>query len=279
MKPFSNECVQIADNEKPSPNPSLQGRGTKTLASEFMDSAIHNPQSALPRGLFITGTGTEVGKTHVAAQIARQLVAEGERVGVYKPAASGCERVDGELVSEDAVALWEAAGRPLTLDAVCPQRFEAPLAPNVAARAEGKRVDSALLRSGLDAWREGFDLVLVEGAGGLMSPLSDDDYNADLAIDLGLPLVVVAANRLGVINDTLQTVITAGVIDSLRPGRELQVAGVILNDVACEGDQSRASNAAELTERLGPPLLGCVPWGGGFDRSIDWCELATALLS
>ncbi|TWT96829.1 ATP-dependent dethiobiotin synthetase BioD 1 [Botrimarina colliarenosi] len=233
----------------------------------------------LNRGLFITGTGTEVGKTYVTALIARQLVAEGVRVGVYKPAASGCHQEGGTLVSDDAlvsndaVALWEAAGRPLSLEAVCPQRFAAPLAPHRAAREEGRRVDAALLRSGYDVWRDAFDFVLVEGAGGLMSPLSDDDYNADLAIDLGLPLVVVAANRLGVINDTLQTVITASVIDSLRPGKELRVAGVVLNDVAPTGDASRATNAAELDERVGPPLLGCVKWAGGIDRAVNWQAL------
>ncbi len=225
-------------------------------------------------GLFITGTGTEVGKTYVAALIAQQLVAEGVRVGVYKPAASGCLRQGGDLVSEDAVMLWEAAGRPLSLDAVCPQRFLAPLAPNIAAREEGKRLDAERLRSGVEAWRGACDFLIVEGAGGLMSPLSDEDYNADLAIDFGLPLVVVAANRLGVINDTLQTVITASVVDSMRSGDELQVAGVVLNDTAPNGDQSRQSNAAELAERLGPPLLGCVPWSGGFDRAIDWRSLA-----
>jgi dethiobiotin synthetase len=224
-------------------------------------------------GLFITGTGTEVGKTYVAALVARELAAAGVRVGVYKPAASGCRRVGDNLVSDDAVALWEAAGRPLTLDAVCPQRFAAPLAPPLAAREEGRRVDNELLRSGYEVWREACDFVLVEGAGGLMSPLSDDDYNADLAIDLGLPLLVVAPNRLGVINDTLQTVITASVIDSLRPGRELRIAGVVLNDTSREGDASRATNAAELAERLGPPLVGCVAWGGGFDRPIDWTNL------
>ena len=217
------------------------------------------------RGLFITGTGTEVGKTHVAALIARQLVAEGVRVGVYKPAASGCRLVDGELIADDAVALWEAAGRPMTLEAVCPQRFEAPLAPNVAAREEGKRVDAELLRTGIQAWRE-FEFVLAEGAGGLMSPLSDDDYNADLARDLGLPLVIVAANRLGVINDTLQTVITA-------EAKGLPVAGVVLNDVTPTADESRATNADELERRLKVPLLGCVAWKGSVDRSADWLSL------
>jgi dethiobiotin synthetase len=212
--------------------------------------------------LFITGTGTEVGKTYVAALIARQLVAEGVRVGVYKPAASGCHND----VSDDAVSLWEAAGRPLTLDAVCPQRFAAPLAPHLAAREEDRRVDATLLRSGYNVWREASDFVLVEGAGGLMSPLSDDDYNADLARDLGLPLVVVAANRLGVINDVMQTLITA-------EAKGLRIAGVVLNDTSANGDASRATNAAELMQRMGVPLLACVAWESGFDRPIYWRSL------
>jgi dethiobiotin synthetase len=210
-------------------------------------------------GFFITGTGTEVGKTFVAALIAKQLVAEGVRVGVYKPAASGCR----DDVSDDAVALWEAAGRPLTLDDVCPQRFTAPLAPHLAAREESRRVDAALLRSGYEVWRETYDFVLVEGAGGLMSPLSDDDYNADLAHDLGLPVVIVAANRLGVINDVMQTLITA-------EAKGLRVAGVVLNDTSAAGDASRATNAAELTQRMSAPLLGCVKWSKGFTQPIDW---------
>ncbi|MEO1497621.1 MAG: dethiobiotin synthase [Planctomycetota bacterium] len=230
-------------------------------------------------GLFITGTGTEIGKTYVAALIAKQLRDAGVRVGVYKPVASGCSTANGELVAEDAVALWEAAGRPLSLDAVCPQRFAAPLAPPLAAAAEGKQIDEDALRCGADVWRDACDFLIVEGAGGLMSPLSQDEYNADLALDLGLPLVVVAPNRLGVIHDTLTTVITASVIDSMRTDRELRVAGVVLNDVAPRDtrngcDESRASNAAQIADRVGPPLLGCVAYGGGFGRVVDWLAVA-----
>ena len=144
----------------------------------------------------------------------------GKRVGVYKPVASGCEMRGGKLVSPDAVALWEAAGQPGTLEQVCPQMFAAPLAPHLAARAEGRRVDAANCASGIDFWRETCDVVLVEGAGGLMSPISDDDYNADLAAEFGYPLVVVAANELGTINATLQTLITASTYrDGLERGR------------------------------------------------------------
>src|ERR1044071_7239479 len=121
------------------------------------------------KGLFITGTGTGVGKTYVAALVAQALRGAGVRVGVYKPVASGCERHGDELVSPDAVALWEAAGRPATMANVCPQLFAAPLAPHLAARVEGRRVNATLLREGIGYWRETSDVVLVEGAGGLMS--------------------------------------------------------------------------------------------------------------
>lgn len=220
-------------------------------------------------GLFITGTGTGVGKTYVAALIAKELREAGRSVGVYKPVASGCEFRGGKLVSPDAVALWTAAGQPGTLEAVCPQVFAAPLAPHLAARAEVRRVDAALLRSGLDYWREMCDVVLVEGAGGLMSPISDDDYNADLAEAFGFPLVVVAANELGTINATLQTLVTAA---TYRDG--LNVAGIVLNSPRkVEDDRSVDSNADELARRCVPPLLAVVEQGGEFDREVDWSAL------
>ncbi len=224
----------------------------------------------MPRGLFITGTGTGVGKTYVAALVAKTLRSADKRVGVYKPVASGCELRDGNLQSPDAIALWEAAGRPGTLEQVCPQMFAALLAPHLAARAEGRRVDEGLLRTGLEFWRESCDVVLVEGAGGLMSPVSDDDYNADLADEFGYPLVVVAANVLGTINATLQTLIVA---DTFREG--LEVAGIVLNSPhPLVGDPSVDSNADELVRRSAPPLLAEVKHGGGFDTEIDWWALA-----
>jgi dethiobiotin synthetase len=223
-------------------------------------------------GLFVVGTDTGVGKTRVAAAIARELAAAGKRVGVYKPAASGCGRRGGALVSDDAEQLWEAAGRPLALDAVCPQRFEAPLAPHLAARAEGREIDAALLRTGLAAWKHDCEIVLVEGAGGLMSPLGDDEYVADLAAELGYPLVVVAANALGVINQTLQTLIAAAVF---RAG--LEVAGIVLNGVRPNdgNDSSVATNRAELARRAEPPVLAELEFGATeFDRPVDWLALA-----
>ena len=222
-------------------------------------------------GLFITGTDTEVGKTYVAALIARSLRAAGHRVGVYKPAASGCREVQRELVSDDALRLWEAAGRPGELDRVCPQRFRAALAPHLAAREEGKRLDADLLRAGIDYWRACSDIVLVEGAGGLMSPLGEEEYVADLAYDLGFPLVVVARNALGTINHTLQTLIAAA---TFRDG--LAIAGIVLNHPTPPSeDTSTATNRQELAARCVPPILAEVGWeADGFDVDVDWFPLA-----
>ncbi len=224
----------------------------------------------MTRGLFITGTDTEVGKTYVTALVAKALVAAGRRVGVYKPVASGCCEKNGTLVADDAVCLWQAAGRPDDLEHVCPQRFAAALAPHLAAAAEGRAVDERLLRDGVAYWRERCDVVLVEGAGGLMSPLSENDYNADLVRDLGYPLVVVAPNVLGTINGTLQTLITA---ETFCEG--LATAGVVLNNVRCGDDVSRQSNRRELERRCVAPLLAEVAYGAdAFDVEVDWFALA-----
>ena len=223
-------------------------------------------------GLFITGTDTEVGKTCVTALIAKSLVASGRRVGVYKPAASGCWYQDDELVSDDALLLWEAAARPGPLQRVCPQRFEAPLAPHLAACEEGRQLDAGLLRTGVEYWHDHSDVVLVEGAGGLLSPIGEREYVADLAADLGFPLVVVTRNALGTINHTLLTLRAAA---THRP--PLAVAGLVLNNLAPPSDDpSTASNRDELAARCDDtPILAEVGWEAeGFDAEVDWIRLA-----
>lgn len=180
-------------------------------------------------GIFVTGTDTDVGKTAVAAALVRQLVAAGVRVGVYKPVATGN--------AADAAALWEAAGRPLTLDQVCPQVFPAAISPPRSARAAGAEVDPTLLARGLEPWTRGFDAVVVEGAGGLFSPLADGVSNADLASMLGLPLVVVDAARLGAIGRTLATVTAAR-------ARGLTVAAVVLSQTTWLDEKEHADPAS-----------------------------------
>jgi dethiobiotin synthetase len=208
----------------------------------------------------------------VAARIAAALYRAGLKVGVYKPAASGCRRMGDVAVSDDAVALWEAAGRPGRLHAVCPQRFAAPLAPHLAAKEERKEIDAALLRKGVDFWRRRSEVVVVEGAGGLMSPIGDQDYIADVASDLDYPLILVVPNRIGAINSTLLTLLAA----ANRP-RPLHVAGIVLNDVLPPGadDPATKSNRLELELRCVPPVLTQLRHGADdFDSAVDWLSLA-----
>lgn len=216
-------------------------------------------------GLFITGTDTGVGKTYVAALIARQLHAAGLRVGVYKPVASGCRGT-----GDDDASLWDAAGRPGDLKRVCPQKFAAPLAPHLAAALEHRTLDAGLLRDGLEYWRGRSDVVLVEGAGGLMSPLSEEEYNADLAADFGFPLIVVAGNALGTIHQTLCTLIAAAAYEDGLP-----IAGIVLNRPAAIDDPSTGSNRIELAARCVPPILADVRHGAeAFEEAVDWLALA-----
>lgn len=224
-----------------------------------------------PNGLFVTGTSTESGKTFVAALIARSLSQAGYRVGVYKPASADCIKVGSEIISEDAAVLWEAAGRPHDLEAVSPQRFQAPLAPHLAARAEGRAIDSRLLRNGLEAWQPHADVMVVEGAGGLMSPIGDDEFVADLAIDIGYPLIIVVPNVLGCINYAMQTLIAAA---CYREG--ISVAGIVITyPEGFGGDVSTTTNIEEIAKRSVAPVLASVPFGADtFDREVDWFGLS-----
>lgn len=224
------------------------------------------------RGLFITGTDTEVGKTYVTSIIARSLVNAGHKVGVYKPVASDCLRDGNTIHSSDAHSLWDAANRPLTVEDVCPQKFEAAIAPHLAAEAEGKTVDVELLREGISVWENKCDIVLVEGAGGLMTPISEDEFFADLAFDFGYPLIVVVPNILGCINQTMQTLITAS---TFRDG--LEIGGIILNNVRTEeGDESVKTNAQEIAKRSRIPILGSIEYGGTeLPENCDMFEIAS----
>ncbi|MDZ4658306.1 MAG: dethiobiotin synthase [Bythopirellula sp.] len=225
-------------------------------------------------GFYITGTNTGVGKSHVTRLIARALVKAGHKVGVYKPVATDCKRDGNDVVAPDALKLWEAAGRPGTLEEVCPQRFVAPMAPPTSARLEGREVDCQLLRTGLNVWRERSDIVLVEGAGGLLSPMSDKDDNSNLAAEFGFPLVVVAVNELGTINATLLTLLAA---KTLIP--QVPIAGVVLNRLALfPDDESTKTNAEEIACRTDVPVLTCVNYQQQDLRDdVDWFALASSL--
>lgn len=152
-------------------------------------------------GVFVTGTGTEVGKTVVAASIARSLAAEGKRVAVFKPAVTGLAE-DGE---PDHSRLRRAAGSDQSDEEIAPYRYGPPMSPHLAAELVGEEIDPARLAAAAREAGAEADALVCEGVGGLLVPLTADYLVRDLAVELGLPLVVAACPGLGTINHTLLT--------------------------------------------------------------------------
>lgn len=247
------------------------------------------PQDSLnpePVGLFVAGTDTGVGKTTVAEAILRWAVGDGIRVGAYKPVASGVSKSGGAGVADDPRRLWEAAGRPLSLAAVCPQAFTAAAAPEAAARAEGKRVDDRLLREGIRPWRNAADFIVVEGAGALYSPLSEETLSADLARELRLPIVIVDSGRLGAVGRLLAT-LRAADADGLAIAAVVMSIAETADSVDEEPPDAPRSVLAEahrdLQKRLSsgmrqvpPPILTLRHREEVFDPLVDWVQLANA---
>jgi dethiobiotin synthetase len=198
-------------------------------------------------GFFVSGTDTGVGKTLVACALVAALGRRGIDSAGMKPIETGV----GAAGPLDALALQRAAGGVDPLDDVCPQRFELPAAPSVAARAEGRSVDLDAVRAAYARLRARHDCVVVEGAGGLLVPLDERRCMADLAAELDLPLLLVARGALGTINHTLLSVEAA-------ERRGLRLAGVV---VSLQAPLSRAdrANLDALRQALGALLVGEVP--------------------
>ena len=207
----------------------------------------------MKQGLFITGTDTGVGKTLVVAALASFLKSEGVDVGVMKPIESGCPRQGEKLVPQDALFLSEVTECEDDLELINPCRLEAPLAPSLAAEREGVEVDLGKLAECFQTIKEKHDFILVEGAGGLLVPLRERYLISDLIQLFQLPLLIVAASRLGAINHTLLTVRCA---QSLK----IEVVGVILNNLEEEGDLASQSNSFLLQQLLDVPLLCVIPF-------------------
>ena len=253
-------------------------------ADEPTTSTIDNAAPSNQRGLFITGTDTGVGKTHITCLIARQLIATGVETAAYKPVCSGGIEKNpakshglNDVEWDDIIRLSEATGGKWSDETICPQRFVAPVAPPVAARMEGRTVDFHLLVDGSRRF-SGAEVLLVEGAGGWLSPLTEAASVADLAQELKLPVLIVARAGLGTINHTLLT------IESIR-ARGLPIAGVVLNEVIPAGDDiSCDTNGDEIQARGGVPVFGIVPHGSKFDLhqggqpvTIYWQALAGSM--
>lgn len=174
------------------------------------------------KGIFITGTDTGVGKTYVAEGLIRELRKNGVDVGIMKPAETGCRAHAGRLVPADAIRLVKASGVRDSLELVNPYRFAHALAPSVAAELAGKTISPAKIVNSFRRLSQRHDFIIVEGAGGIMAPLSGKYLYLDLAAALCLPVVIVARPGLGTINHTLLTI-------SAIKKRRLKIAGVVIN--------------------------------------------------
>ncbi len=211
-------------------------------------------------GIFIAGTDTAVGKTVVGGAIGAALRGRGLQVGVMKPAESGCELIDGELVPADAEHLRDTSGCAAPLSVVCPYQFAEPLTPALAAERAGETIDMLHIRNCFAKLQAEHDVMLVESAGGLLSPLTDTHTMRDLAVAMGLPVLIVARNMLGTINHTALTVGAAR-------DAGLTVLGVVLNHTECVEDVAALTNAQAVARWGGAPLLAVVPWAPSLDMA------------
>ncbi|MGH7129954.1 MAG: dethiobiotin synthase, partial [Planctomycetaceae bacterium] len=187
------------------------------------------------------------------------------------------EKPGFEAVWTDIETLFDALGGEFERERIGPQRFLAPAAPPVAARREGRTVDARRLREGADWWRGRVEMLLVEGVGGLLCPLTETETVAGLAGDLGFPLLIVGRLGLGTINHVLLTIEAA-------QRRRLPIAGIVLNQSTPEQPGPVAeSNPAEIAARCRVPVLGTLPFmspnllQAGRPITMDWMELSRAV--
>ena len=227
-------------------------------------------------GLFITGTDTDVGKTHIACGLAAALRGAGVDVGVMKPVATGCRRSGVRdsgtsapgLVSEDSAALLRASRSPDPPALVTPFAYAPPISPDQAARLAKRPIRLPAIVSAFRSLEARHEAMLVEGVGGLLVPLGGELTVADVAKRLGLPLLVVARAGLGTLNHTLLT------LEAARR-RGLTVAGVVLNRAEPgRGGLPEKMNPETLRRRAGVPVWGPLPCR---PPAADFRRLAAAL--
>ena len=214
-------------------------------------SAKCNAHPMTSRGIFITGTDTGVGETIVAAALARGLVAQGERVAVMKPVASGSDRTAEGVRNDDALTLIAASNVEAPYDRVNPYCFEPAISPHIAAEEACIAVDTAHIRRNFDALAAVADLVIVEGAGGWLAPIGPHISIKDIVMALDLPVVLVVGVRLGCINHARLTKLA---IES----HGARLAGWIANTID-PAMPRRKENLETLTRELGEPPLAVVP--------------------
>lgn len=211
---------------------------------------------AFPRGCFVTGTDTGVGKTHVSAALLHKMALGGLVTAGFKPVAAGMTLVEGARVNEDVRVLRKASSADLTDAEVGPCQFDTACAPHIAAALEGRVIDRAAILEAGRLLLARSDFLVVEGVGGFCVPLGPDWDSSHIACGLGLPVVLVVGLRLGCLNHAL---LTAEAIKA----RHLPLAGWIANTIDPDmayREHNISTLRHELSERQQLPCLGVIPW-------------------
>ena len=198
---------------------------------------------------FITGTDTGVGKTLIGCALLQRFAGQGKRVAGFKPVAAG---VDADGMNDDAKALLAAGNIPLSYEQVNPYCLREAIAPHIAASHENIRIELPRIVAAYRELAAQADVVIVEGAGGFLVPLNDAQNTADLAKELGIPIILVVGMRLGCLNHAL---LTMKAVDEYG----VQCAGWIAN-VLDSAMPALQSNIDALQERISAPLVGVVPY-------------------
>jgi len=211
------------------------------------------------QGFFITGTDTGVGKTAVTAGLAANLKQKGFDVGIMKPVQTGSEKSEHGLISADALYAMQVAKINDPMELVSPYRLEAPLAPSIAAQITGVNIEVQKIEHAYRELCKRHRFMLVEGAGGIMVPVTGRLLMADLAKILNLPVLIVARPGLGTVNHTLLTI-------EYAKSRDIQVAGVIINGLnESEAGTAEKTNPGLIEELSGIPVVGIIPYISDLD--------------
>jgi dethiobiotin synthetase len=204
-------------------------------------------EGSRPRvGLFITGTDTGVGKTHVALALVRGLVRSGLRIAAMKPVAAGATVTPEGLRNDDALQLAAAANVPVPYESLNPYCLSAPVSPHIAAEEAGIVIDPAVICREFERLAQRVDGVVVEGAGGWLAPIGPTQTMEDVALALRLPVLMVVGLRLGCLSHAL---LTARAVRASG----LPLAHWVANEIDLRFEQSR-ENLERLSAELGPPL-------------------------
>ncbi|HFC93518.1 MAG TPA: dethiobiotin synthase [Leucothrix mucor] len=199
----------------------------------------------LNKGIFMTGTDTDVGKTWVGCQIIKALRQQGYNITPRKPVESGW---NDDVTQTDAWKLANAANKQHQLNVTCPNRFKTAVSPSRAAQLEGQKISLAALKQQCLNKVDSEQILYVEGAGGFYSPLCQDGLNADLCVALDLPVILVAEDKLGCINHVLLSV------EAIKK-RGLLLSCIVLNQRQITEVETQQNNAQDLKNYLPDEII------------------------